>query len=511
MRLSFLFALLFCAFKLTGQITNSKLSVAQQVFDNLVDAYGNNKSAPTFKILPVNSPKVIAQYIAYPTATIEIDEDLYDICMSFGKDSMNALAIVLSHELAHYYNDHNWCSDYAFALQNSTLGKTLIKVSKETKIEKESIADSYGLFYASIAGYQPFEIFSPLLDKVYSHYKLPEIVQGYPSRKERNEINLVQKEKIGKLVPVFEAGIILLHLKYFEEAGLCFEYLTRFFPSREMYNNLGVCKLFQALDNKPSDSITFIYPIEIDASSRIFQNRERGNNEDITNKEIKFNAFYKEAKAAFEKAISLDATYINSYVNLACLYDIRGNFQAALGIITEAANLPSANNSSLQMIKAIALFHENKVQESKKILSELNSIDSGAYSYNYQLLLKAVSSDNDAISIGKWKNEWVKTNTISSDTCLGQVKILSKFYNDVSNPLVINENLTIGSFSTTDGSIVSIANKEMKIHANVRIYKASNPDNVISHTSFMVNNSNCFIIRLPDFNWHIVYKEFMTE
>jgi len=50
MRLSFLFALLFCAFKLTAQITNSKQSVAQQVFDNLVDAYGNNKSAPTFKI-----------------------------------------------------------------------------------------------------------------------------------------------------------------------------------------------------------------------------------------------------------------------------------------------------------------------------------------------------------------------------------------------------------------------------------------------------------------------------
>lgn len=513
MRLSFLLMLLFCAFNLSAQINNDKQSVARQVFDDLVNAYGNNKSAPDFKISPANSPKIVAQYIAYPSATIEIDEDLYDICMGFGKDSLNALAIVLSHELAHYYNDHNWCSDYAFALQNSTLGKTLVKVSKETKIEKESIADSYGLFYASIAGYHPFEIFSPLLDKVYSHYKLPEIVQGYPSRKERKEINLVQKEKIEKLVPVFEAGIILLHLKYYEEAGVCFEYLTRFFPGREMYNNLGVCKLFQALDYKPFDSLNFIYPIEIDASSRIFQNRERGNEEGITNKENKFNALYKEAKAAFEKSISLDALYINPYINLACLYDIRGNFQAAMGVITEVANLQLTNNSSLQMIKAIALFHDNKVQESLEILAKLNSIDSGAYTYNYQLSLKAVSSENDAKSIGKWKNEWVKKNTIiNSDTCFGQVKILSKLYNkDVGNPLLINENMTVGSISTIDGSTVSIANKKMKIFANVRIYKASNPENEISHTSFMVNTSNCFTIKLPDFNWQIIYKEFKTE
>jgi len=201
------------------------------VFNNLVNAYASTKSSPSLKILSGRASKVVAQYITYPSPTIQIDETLYDICMSLGKDSANALAIILGHELAHYYNDHSWCSDYAFALRYSALGNTLNKVSKESKIEKESIADSYGLFYSTLAGYKPFDVFNPLLDKIYKQYKLPEIVPGYPSKKERKEINKVQKGKIDGLVPVFEAGLILQYLKYYEEAAAYLNTSQSFFQA----------------------------------------------------------------------------------------------------------------------------------------------------------------------------------------------------------------------------------------------------------------------------------------
>jgi len=110
--------LLFTVSHLLSQPTNSKEAFTKMVFDNIVNAYGSSKSEPTLKILPKKSPKVIARYVA-DKATIEIDETLLDLCMGFGKDSANALSVVLSHELAHYYNDDNWCSDYAFAIKNS--------------------------------------------------------------------------------------------------------------------------------------------------------------------------------------------------------------------------------------------------------------------------------------------------------------------------------------------------------------------------------------------------------
>ena len=150
MRLKFLIILSLVSFNLFAQVNKKKLSVAQEIFDHLVNAYASNKSAPSLKILPEGSPRVVAQYIASPSPTVQVDETVFDLCMSLGKDSANGLAIILSHELAHYYNDHNWCSDYAFALRNTALGSALNKVSKESKIEKESIADSYGLFYSNL-------------------------------------------------------------------------------------------------------------------------------------------------------------------------------------------------------------------------------------------------------------------------------------------------------------------------------------------------------------------------
>ena len=514
MRQILLLIFLFLSFLSFSQAPDRKVQVTQLVFDNLVNAYGSNKSSPTLKILPKGSSKVVAQYIAYPSATIQIDEDLYNICMSFGKDSTNALAIILSHELAHYYNDHSWCSDYAYALNTSTLGKTLIKVSKETKIEKESIADSYGLFYASMAGYQPFEIFNPLLDKIYNYYKLPEIAPGYPSKKERKEINWVQKEKIEELVPVFESGVLMLHLKYYDDAAICFEYLTKCFPSREKYNNLEVCSLFQALDIEPQNTLIFIYPIEFDASSRIYQNRERGSDQDTLVTIQKYRDLMQQAKTSFEKAISLDPSYIRSYINLACLYDIRGNFQASLGTVTEAANLVSGVNSNLQLIKAIALYHDDKKEESGNILAALNNINYGVYNYNYQLFLMTTSSQYDKQEIEKWKDKWVSKNVIlSSDTCRMQVKYLTKLLltNNLSHTLTINDNMAIGRMLASDGSIVSIVTKNFKISANIRIYKSSNLDTAFSQSNIIVNNNTCFTLKLPQFDWQIVYKEFKNE
>lgn len=513
MRLKFLIILSLVSFNLFAQVNKKKLSVAQEIFDHLVNAYASNKSAPSLKILPEGSPRVVAQYIASPSPTVQVDETVFDLCMSLGKDSANGLAIILSHELAHYYNDHNWCSDYAFALRNTALGSALNKVSKESKIEKESIADSYGLFYSNLAGFKPFDVFNLLLDKIYKKYKLPEVVPGYPSKKERKEINRVQKEKIQNLIPVFESGIILQYLKYYEEAASCFEYLTKFFPSREMYNNYGVCKMSLALNYKSDETISFIYPVEIDASSRIYSQTDRG--DDSINRERKFKELTQDAKIAFDKAISLDPKYIKSNINLACLYDMRGNYQAALGVVNEVENLISEINPDLLLIKAIALFHLSNVNESEKILQEISSKHANSiYDYNYKLLANSILLNNDVDAIEKWKDAWVNQQVkLSSDTCNSRYKVLNSAANNKAAITFqdIGGSLYLGRTVFAGNSFLILKVKHKRIIADLNIYINADTYVLSDSQKLVTNNGKCFSIYLPGNTWSVVYKEFLNE
>ena len=114
-------------------------SQAKLVFNNLVQAYANGKSAPLLEINPISSGKsYIAQYSSKNGKhVITVDEKVINLCYSFGKDSLSSIAVILSHELAHYYNDHGWCSDYAFAINNtnSALALKLKESSKSAKLD----------------------------------------------------------------------------------------------------------------------------------------------------------------------------------------------------------------------------------------------------------------------------------------------------------------------------------------------------------------------------------------
>jgi hypothetical protein len=63
---------------------------------------------------------------------IEVDQKLFSVCRTYGKDSLNAVAVVLSHELAHYYSDHTFCSDYAYAYLKPIESKALVITENNT-------------------------------------------------------------------------------------------------------------------------------------------------------------------------------------------------------------------------------------------------------------------------------------------------------------------------------------------------------------------------------------------
>lgn len=342
------------------------------VFDQLVTAYGSAKSAPELTFMKANLKPETPAF--YTNKTIKVDLQFYKLCQTFGKDSLNALSIVISHELAHYYYEHDFCSDFAFAIRHKSVqfSSGLKLINKNQKVIYETQADDKGLFYAAIAGYDPFEIQPKILDAIYKFYQLKEVNEGYPSKTERKAIAQNALVKSQKLYTTFQDALIAKEKKEYDKAVALFETVNQDFPSRENYNNIGVIKTLKALDLKLSSleenkfPNRFLYPLETDNKSRL----ERDNTRSTGNDNGTIMTLLKSAQKDFEKAISLDPNYTKAYINLACVFDLLDNPEAAIGKIKE---LPLDKQVSIdaQRILAIAYYHADLEKKADDIWKEL--------------------------------------------------------------------------------------------------------------------------------------------
>ncbi len=371
---------LFCLIMSSNLIAqNQHEQQIENVFNTLVTAYGNPKAPPQLIIInDKNKQSSPAVYSPDDKQTIKIDYHFYQLCRTFEKDSLNALSIVLSHELAHFYHNHSFCSDFAFAVskKNKDYAQKLKAVSKTEKISLETQADYHGLFYAAIAGYQPFEIYPKLLDEVYKTYQLAQNDPRYPTKEERKEIAQNALQKVEQLYRKFENSKVLKEQKNYKEAVILLEDIATHFPSREMYNNIGVIKTLQALDLKVLTleehkyPKRFLYPLEFDNTTRLQQNNTRSSDNDLQ----KMNDLLKSAQKDLEKAIAIDPDYTNAYINLACVFDLLENPEAAIGKIKE---LPKEiqETTNAKRILAIAYYHADNEKKAEEIWKILNSND----------------------------------------------------------------------------------------------------------------------------------------
>ena len=361
------------SFFMFGQNKEKEEKQIKTVFNQLVLAYGSAKTAPQLSILQQKQDRpAFFKYDKNPI--VSVDKYLFVICRTFGKDSLNALSVVLSHELAHYYNEHNFCTDFAFAIRNKNevFSKKVKLIDKNQKIIYETQADDKGLFYAAIAGYEPFEVQPKLLDAIYTQYQLKD-AEGYPTKAQRKEIAKNALLKAKRLYETFTLGLKYIQEKNYDKAIEAFNTVNNNFPSRENYNNLGIAKTQQALDLKEPNTIEkasperFLYPIEIENKSRL--NKEITRSLDDSSEEME--QLLKDAQNDFQEAIRLDPNFTKGYINLACVSDLLEDSTGAISIITKQL-LPKGERESIdaQRILAIAYFHTN-VEEYKTKAEEI--------------------------------------------------------------------------------------------------------------------------------------------
>ena len=374
---TFLLAVLMCSFSCLSlaQSSNTKKQV-QFVFDKLISVYGSAKSAPKCLVIKkAKFPVLPASYSTKNGPTIQIDEALYKVCQTFGKDSLNALAIVMSHELTHYYNDHTFCSDYAFAnfKSNTPLKSKIGQASSSARIEKESEADIKGFFYAAAAGFQPHGLQGLLIGKIYTAYKLSDEQKGYPTKKERIAIANNAEKIAAQLYEYFKNGLIAIENKRYGEAIELFTKANSQVPFRENWNNIGIANTRKALilkENSEDEKLfpqKFLYPLEVENKSRL--NKEVTRSLDDNSEEMV--QLLKAAQKDFQEAIRLDPNFTKGYINLACVYDLLGNPNAAIGTIKDLKPIEQQKSTDAQRILAIAYFHDKQENKANDIWNEL--------------------------------------------------------------------------------------------------------------------------------------------
>ena len=324
----------------------------QQVYEKLTIAIGDFKNN-----LPEIAIETSKEYGAgyMPSANkIFIEQAALDVCNSFGTQSENALAFLLAHELAHFYQKHDW-KESGFA--TSFIGSQIVL---DTKIHNEQEADTYGAFMAHLAGYETVAIIPPLLERIYAAYEIThEEPRGYPSLSDRQLMVKEVCKTVQNLMDIFNAGNYLGAIGNYENSLACYEYLLQYFKCRELYNNIGIVALYASIETTDKKEATFFYPLSLDVTIplRAITSLDRPQ---LLQKAIK----------AFQEAINFDNRYYEAYIHLACAYDMNGERAAAISLANEIQKIITPQSKILQakyfILKGILAAKQNQINEANQ-------------------------------------------------------------------------------------------------------------------------------------------------
>jgi hypothetical protein len=369
-----------------------KYQNAKKIFEQLIEAKGDKRmQVPNF----IMSKK--KRYVAWmdnKKSQIGLEEAAYDVCITFGEDSLNALAALIGHEVTHYYEKHSWGNDFATAFTDLDVSRTVKSNTKslDMKTTNETEADYLGGFLAYSAGYQTFGIMPRLLVDVYTEYGLPDEIVGYPSLDDRSKLAVESEMKLEELIHVFDAANYMIVLQQHETVNEYYSYILKEFQSREVYNNAGVNAILAAMQlfDRNDEQLKYAYPIQLDNETRMTKPKVRGEIYGFAEREEKRNQLLEQARFYFKQAYALDTDYATALINIACVEDLMENYddadyfaKKALKVAKKVNNLKAEGDAYI--IRGIAALHNqekddgieylskaSEKSESCKILAQLN-------------------------------------------------------------------------------------------------------------------------------------------
>jgi tetratricopeptide (TPR) repeat protein len=396
--------------KPSGNVASGKYAIAKQVYDILVTARGELRMpTPEFKM--TNGEQFVA-WMDPENTVIGLEEKAFDACMMMGADSLNALAALLSHELTHYYEKHDWRRH--FVQQNMALELSEKISTQDEGLEQETQADNLGGFLALGAGYNVYDISARLLPLIYKSYTLADSLGGYPSLAQRVAISHTAAEHLKGLQAVYETAQYLSLLEDFETAAAYYRFVLQDYPGREIINNAGVNEALEALQLFSAKEMPYVLPLEPDPNSRLYS--LKGLEQDRIQKRTRL---LKAAIQDFDKAIQLDPDYAPAFLNKACCFALLNAFEDASYWLSKYSALAGANAGSALVLKGIIAALQQDTEKAKSVLEEARQQGNGLAEFN----LRVINQEASVPPEKKGSAELEKINDIYLDDYLETLEL----------------------------------------------------------------------------------------
>ncbi len=313
------------------------------------------------------------------------------------------LAFILGHELAHLAKDDFWHSSaFAAVRQYGDEKKVKDSLMKEFNwdaadpktqefIRKQELqADSYGLIYMTMAGYDPKAIIDKDRTNFFEEWvsqitgKIAYKDATHPGPVERAEFVRAQLGPVVDVLNYFTFGVRLYQLGRYSDAILLFEAFKERFPSREVFNNIGLSHYQLAMRVLSSCDealpVRFKLSTVLDIETLGGKLRTQGAEASICLKNETFLKHINEAIRFLRIAVEMDPTYLPARVNLSSALITAGEYSKAIGILEEILKIQPENPEALSN-KAVALYlfgKANNIDTADNSIGTLKEI-SGKY------------------------------------------------------------------------------------------------------------------------------------
>lgn len=338
-----LIVLLFTLAMLTthGQI---KWASVESVYNDLITAIGDgSKIAP-----PIEASRTESRVAYYSPSrqTVFVENKFLAICETLGPDSLNALAFILGHELAHFYRNHGWVSASGMGYIDAEMKAEWKSMKSESanRAKDESEADIFSGFYALIAGYNAMPVAEKTLKALYLAYGIPDSIPGYPTLGQRVGIAENAMAKSRTLYLQFNVGIYCLATEKYSVASKIFTAIyNNDYAGSEILNNLALAEIlqgYQILGESPS----YYYPVFISTETPLDPNSRGSEGEEHIRSGI---AYLKEALKKEENSISI-------FTNLASAYAMLNEYVDAEYYIAKMEAIDPLNSAAICLRGIIA-------------------------------------------------------------------------------------------------------------------------------------------------------------
>jgi tetratricopeptide (TPR) repeat protein len=337
---------------------------AREVFDNLLRVA--DKPAGVLPQLYVFSNLDFGQVFALPDGSVILPLKVIKFCFKNEAYGKARLAFILGHELKHIVHRDYWTIEQIFTFaQNANTSQLPFEARKAF----ETQADEYGILYAALAGYDVRAIIGP------GNSFIPEYIDsagikvhdGLTNNSPEERLKAVNR-RLGDILThldLFEFGVRLYAIgKYDAAIELLQKFVTQF-PSREVYNNLGLCYYqkarehyakwkSEAADKDPH--LIFRVSVQVDPISRL---RTKSAEQQF------FHEMIDKAISYLEEAKARDANYIPALNNLGCAYLLKGETDFAKGYFKKAKELDSNCKEALNNLGVADIVEGNATAAEK--------------------------------------------------------------------------------------------------------------------------------------------------